>query len=135
MIDEIFLKAAVRIKKEYLELITNLENYEQFTKKTQELIEETLGKVEAIDKDLKDVKKRKGMTNVGVLKDLDMLLAKMDQDAKRLESYIEPMNEGIERLAVEEAELYRRIKEKHPKLSDEQIVESVSRRLKQEGLL
>lgn len=135
MIDENFLKAAVRIKKSYLELTTKLTNYEEYVAKTQELVEDALKKVEAIDKDLHDANKRKNMSNVAVLKELDGLLGKLEEDAKRLESVIDPMNNGIERLAVEETELYRRIKEKHPNLTEDQIVHTVSQRLQKEGLL
>lgn len=135
MIDEVFLKAAVNIKRSYYDLTSNLSLYETYVAKTQELVEETLKKVTEIDDDLHDPKKRKNMKNTSVLNELDVILAKLEQDTKRLEAYIQPMNEGIERLAVEEKELYRQIKDKHPSLTDEQIVESVRERLKKEGLL
>lgn len=135
MIDEIFLKAAVNIKRKYYELTSNLDLYESYVAKTQEIVEEALKKVTEIDDDLHDSKKRKTMRNTAVLNDLDVLLAKLDQDAKRLESYIQPMNENIEKLAIEEKELYRQIKERHTLLTDEQIVNSVRERLSKEGLL
>ena len=135
MIDENFVRAAIGIKKKYFELTSRLEDYENYVKKTQELIDDALEKVSVMDEDLKDVKKRKSMTNEQVLSDLNKLLLKIENDSKRLENYIKPMNDGIERLAVEEAELYRLIKEKHPNLADQQIVKYISERLSKEGLL
>lgn len=135
MIDENFVRAAIGIKKKYFELTSRLEDYENYVKKTQELIDDALEKVSTMDEDLKDVKKRKNMTNEQVLSDLNKLLLKIENDSKRLENYIKPMNDGIERLAVEEAELYRLIKEKHPNLADQQIVKYISERLSKEGLL
>lgn len=42
------------------------------------------------------------------------------------------MNKDIEKLALEEQELYRQIKQKHSNLTDEQIISSVKDRLIQE---
>lgn len=135
MIDEVFLTAAIGIKKKYYQLTSDLTRYEAMVEKTQDLVQNALDKVTAIDSDLHDPQKRKMMSNSSVMKEVDMLLAKLDEDAKRLEEYINPMNEGIEKLAIEEEELYRQITIRHPYLSQDDIVKSVSDRLKKEGLL
>ena len=44
------------------------------------------------------------------------------------------LNKDIEKLALEEQELYRQIKQKHSNLTDEQIISSVKDRLIQENL-
>ena len=46
----------------------------------------------------------------------------------------QPLNKEIEKLALEEQELYKQIKSTHPNLTDDQIVESVRQRLINEGL-
>lgn len=135
MIDDKFLDAAVRIKRKYYELTSNLETYENYLKKTISLMEETLTKVDNIKADMVNPKKRKNMTSVGVLGELEGMMKKLEDDAKRLESYVTPMNDGIEKLAVEEQELYRMITDKHPNLTEHQIVDSVKKRLVKEGLM
>ncbi len=62
------------------------------------------------------------------------LLNKLTKETEDLENYINPINSDIEKLAIEEQELFQRIKEKHSNLTEEQIVESVRQRLIQENI-
>jgi hypothetical protein len=47
---------------------------------------------------------------------------------------VEPLNLEIEKLAIEEQELWRNIKEKHYNISEEDIIDSVKERLLRENL-
>jgi len=132
MIDEIFLKSAVNIRKNYITTIRSVESYQ---KKASEII----GQLENHIKDLEDIKKRYSIERKSTDKEaIDKILEVIrgvELEGEKLEKMLEPMNKEIEKLSKEENELYRNIKEKHPKLSDSQIVESVQNRLKREGLI
>jgi len=62
------------------------------------------------------------------------ILNDLDYQGKSLDELASPMNSEIEKLAMEEQELYRQIKEKHSDLSDEKLIEIVKDRLELEGL-
>lgn len=134
IIDEIYLAAAVRIKRKYKELSEDMTNYESYLRKTLEIVEETNEKLLAIDKELKDPKKRRNLSEVDLLKKTEQLMAKLEEDAGRLETKINPINKDIEKLAVEEQELYRSLKDRYPTMSDVDMVRQVHERLKREGL-
>ena len=62
------------------------------------------------------------------------ILEEVDSEGKRLEDLVDPLNKEIEKLALEEQELYRQIVEHHPELTEDQIVNFVRDRLLKEGL-
>jgi len=68
------------------------------------------------------------------LKKLLKIIDEVEDEGKRLEKLIEPINLEIEKLAKEEMELYRQILDGHPNLTENQIVEKVQDRLIKEGL-
>jgi hypothetical protein len=133
MIDEIFLKAAVNIKKRYFELTGDLAKYESRMMVTKDKLEDAINRIGVIEA---EVKNRKNENNSKeLLNEILKVLENVDMEGKSIENFIDPINKGIELLAVEETELYRRICEKHPELTENQIVECVKERLKKENLL
>lgn len=132
MIDEVFLVAAVNIKKKYYDLTGNLKDYEQRMQVTKSKLDKAIEDIEKIDA---EVKNRKTDGSKDLMAELLSVLENIDNEGRAIENFMDPINKGIEKLAVEEQELYRRICEKHPSLSEAQIVESVKERLKKENLL
>jgi cell division protein ZapA (FtsZ GTPase activity inhibitor) len=132
MIDEVFLVAAVNIKKKYYDLTGNLKDYEQRMQVTKSKLDKAIEDIEKIDA---EVKSRKTDGSKDLMAELLSVLENIDNEGRAIENFMDPINKGIEKLAVEEQELYRRICEKHPSLSEAQIVESVKERLKKENLL
>lgn len=132
MIDEIFLVGAVNIKKKYIELTGSLFDYEKRMMVTKAKLDDAIKEIEKIDD---EVKNRKSDGSKDLLSELIGVLEKVEIEGQAIENYMDPINKGIEVLAVEETELYRRICERHPELSEAQIVECVRERLKKEGLL
>jgi hypothetical protein len=61
-------------------------------------------------------------------------LTEIEAEGRAVESLIDPLNKEIEKLGLEEQELWRNIKNKYTTQTDEQIVEYVRQRLIQEGL-
>ena len=135
MLEERFLDAAVKIKREFLKVSSDISKYEARVRITLDRLNAALAKVEAIKKDIDSKEKRK---TAGAKETLDKMLAIVDEieaEGSSIEKFVDPMNKEIERLAIEEQELYRMIKNRHPELTEKEIVESVSERLKKENLL
>jgi len=135
MIDEKFLVAAVNIKRSYLKLTSNLDFYKRRAEQTLEKLQDAYNKVEGLESEIADLKKKKD-TNVdpNLTTKVLTILSEIEQEGDKIEKFVEPLNKEIEKLAMEESELYRIIVESHPNLSEDQIVESVRLRLKKEGL-
>jgi predicted nucleic acid-binding Zn-ribbon protein len=135
MIDEKFLVAAVNIKRSYLKLTSNLDFYKRRAEQTLEKLQDAYNKVENLESEIADLKKKKD-TNVdpNLTTKVLTILSEIEQEGDKIEKFVEPLNKEIEKLAMEESELYRIIVESHPNLSEDQIVESVRLRLKKENL-
>lgn len=136
MVDEVFLQNAVRIRRTYLKLSNNMDLYQKKAQQVSDKLEETLIKIEEIEKEAKERNSKNGSSNSTeyFLNELMKALQEVDDDGKSLENLVNPLNKEIEKLALEEQELYRKIKEKHFTLTDEQIIESVRDRLIKENL-
>lgn len=129
-----FLKAAVALKRRYFDLTSDLAKYESRLQMTQSKLQEAIDEVDQIDRAIKD-RTNSNIDSKTVADNLVKILSKIEEEGLSIEKYINPINKEIEKLAVEEEELYRRICERHNNLSEAQIVESVRQRLKKENLL
>jgi predicted nucleic acid-binding Zn-ribbon protein len=136
MIDEIYLQNAVRIRRTYLKLSNNMDLYQKKAQKVSDKLDETLARIEEIEKEAKESRNSKTSSNNTeyFLNELMKALQEVDDEGKSLEDLVDPLNKEIEKLALEEQELFRKIKEKHFTLTDEQIIESVRDRLIKENL-
>ena len=135
MIDEKFLVAAVNIKRSYIKLTSNLDFYKKRAEQTLEKLQDAYGKVENLEGEIADLKKKKDQNvDPNLTTKVLNILNEIEQEGNKIEKFVEPLNKEIEKLAMEEQELYRVIVESHPHLLEDQIVESVRLRLKKEGL-
>jgi uncharacterized protein YhaN len=134
MIDEVFLQNAVRIRRTYLKMTNNMEFYQNKAKEIVDRLDDTLVKIDELQKTVEESKKNSGVGSQGLLNELLSILNDIDIEGKSLEDLVNPLNQDIEKLALEEQELYRQIKEKHYDLTDEQIIQSVKDRLIKENL-
>lgn len=134
MIDEFFLQNAVTIRRTYLKLSSNMDLYQRKAQEVSDKLDETIQKIEAIQKEAEESKGTKGKDINYYTTALIKALNEVEEEGKSLENLIDPLNKEIEKLALQEQELYRKIKEKHFNLTDEQIIESVKNRLIKENL-
>jgi hypothetical protein len=136
MVDELFLQNAVRIRRTYLKLSNNMDLYQKKAQQVSDKLDETIIKIEEIERQAKESRTSKDSTNNSeyFMNELLKALQDVDDEGKSLENLVNPLNKEIEKLALEEQELYRKIKEKHFNLTDEQIVEYVKDRLIKENL-
>ena len=131
MIDESFIKAAIKIRREYLKLTNNLSFYKRKAEDVIENLEDIVTKIENIQQETEN---QSITNNDAVVFQLTKLLTDVESEGRAVESLIDPLNKEIEKLGLEEQELWRNIKNKYSNLSDEEIVEYVRKRLLQENL-
>ena len=131
MVNEIFLVAAVNIRRTYIRITSNIDSYKGRVEETVKKLDVTLKKIEQIRTDLN---KKDAVDSKNVLGEMMVFLAEIEEEGKSLERYVDPLNKEIERLALEEQELFRQICQKHPELTEEKIVECVRQRLIKENL-
>ena len=136
MIDEIYLQNAIRIRRTYLKLANNMELYQKKAQAVSDKLESTISKIDDLQSRIQESKKDKDDKKDSnyFLIELVKILNEVEEEGKSLETSVEPLNKEIEKLALEEQELYRQIKEKHFNLTDEQIISSVQDRLIKENL-
>lgn len=132
MIDEFFLKSAVNIRREYLKVSNNMKLYHDKAKSVIETLENSVKELDKIQEKAKNDKKFSSEKSINeILK----VINDVEDEGKRLESLVDPMNKEIEKLSKEENELYKKIKEKYTELSDKEIIDFVQKRLEKEGLI
>ena len=96
MIEEKYLKMAISIRRTYLKLINNLDLYHNRALKVSSNLEETLSKLDKIQDglDSKDIK----TSNKETLDKILDILQEVEDEGKKLETLIEPVNAEIEKL-------------------------------------
>lgn len=136
MIEEIYLQNAIRIRRTYLKLSNNMELYQKKAQAVSDKLESTISKIDDLQSKIEESKKDKDDKKDSnyFLIELVKILNEVEEEGKALETSVDPLNKEIEKLALEEQELYRQIKEKHFNLTDEQIISSVQDRLIKENL-
>lgn len=130
MIDERYLRVAVQIRRTYLKLINNMELYKTVATSINKKLEETIDRISEIENEYIDRK-------IDDKKSMDQALKvinEIEEEGKRLEGLINPINDEIEKLLKEEQELYKQIVNNHRELTEQQIVSIVRDRLIKEGL-
>ena len=136
MIEERYLQKAISIRRTYLKLVNNMDLYKAKVLQVSDRLTGTLKNLEDYQKELDEISKNKksNLSDVGVFDKLLKIIDEVEEEGKRLEKLIDPINFEIEKLSKEEMELYKQITDTHPKLSEDQIVEVVQDRLIKEGL-
>ena len=129
MIDERFLVAAVNIRKKYLGLSDNLDTYKNKAELTLDDLEKAKENLKKIEDGNYDKE------NLSGLQQIVDIITDLEESQNSLERFLEPINKNIEKLLVEEKELYNKICEKHSNYTEQQIVHFVKERLEKENLL
>ncbi len=131
MIDEVFIKSAINIRRQYLKVTNNMEFYHNRAKEIVKTLEDSLDKLQKLQGEAKD---DKTITLDKAVKEVEAIILDVEQEGVRLEKLIDPINKEIEKLSNEEDQLYNQIKEKYPNLSDQDIITTIHNRLEKEGL-
>jgi vacuolar-type H+-ATPase subunit I/STV1 len=127
MIDESFVQAAIKIRRQYLKLMNNMEMYRSKAKKMVNNLDGIVDRLQNIQVELG--KEKSEVTADTAIGEVQKILKEVDYEGKTLEDSINPLNQEIEKLALEEEELWRLIKEKHYGVPEQEIIEYVRKRL------
>jgi hypothetical protein len=129
MIEERFLEAAVNIRKRYLNLSNDLDLYRNKAESILtdlEKAKDDLSKIESGNYDDE---------NLSGIQQIVDIITNLEESQNGLERFLEPINKNIEKLLIEEKDLYDKICKKHSNYTEDQIVHFVKNRLEKENLL
>jgi hypothetical protein len=130
MIDENFVNAAVRIRREYLKVNSNLDLYKRRAREITANIDNLIHKVEDIQENFAD-DRNSVEEAVG---ELAKVVQEFEIEGQKLQKLVDPLNKQVEKLGLEEQELWRAIKIKHGDIPENVIIEYVKQRLIRENL-
>jgi len=128
MIDKIYIDRAVSLRKEYLDLNTNLRKYETLVNNLKDKIEGTIGSLEPIidnitNSSVEDVQK----------KSIESLIS-LEEETQKIQKFIDPINKKMEELQREEQALYNQIKITYPGMDNKEILSYIQDELKKRNL-
>jgi uncharacterized membrane protein len=131
MISEIYLKQALKIRKEYLKIVTDISKYENLAKDFILTLEERASEAQELYKKIDDKK----ITNPEIAKkELHELMIQTESDINKVDKSISNLNSQIEKLRIDEVNLYKEIKKVYFNLTDEEIKSETQSYIKKHNL-
>lgn len=131
MIQEIFLKKAVQIRKDYLKLKSGINFYENSIKDLLKMIENKSQELS----DYKDDLDKSRITDAEEAKNkLLKIIMDIENEYNNSNFQINKIDKDIEKLKQEELELFRQIKQRYPEMSDKDIKQEVQNYLEKMNL-
>ena len=131
MIQEIFLKRAYNIRKEYLGIRNNIDDYEKNVKLLLKTLED-----KSVDlQDLKDKIDTNKIHDPEMAKfELLKIMMELEDEINKNDGYINKLNTNIDKLQEDEVSLFRDIKQRYPEMSDQDIKKEVQDYIKKLNL-
>jgi chromosome segregation ATPase len=118
MIQEIFLKRAYNIRKEYLGIRNNIDDYERNVKLLLRKLEEKSFSLQ----DLKDKIDSNKIHDPEMAKsELLKIMMELEDEINNNDGYINRLNTNIDRLKEDEISLFRDIKQRYPEMTQSEI--------------
>ena len=131
MIQEIFLKRAANIRKEYLRITRDINSYEKN-------VRDLLGALEQKSTDLESLKNKLYSNRINSPEEAKMellnIIMEVEDETNKNEKYIDNLNKNIEKLKEDELLLFRDIKQRYPEMSDPDIKNEIQSYIKKLNL-
>jgi len=131
MIQEIFLKRAANIRKEYLTITRDINSYEKN-------VRDLLGALEQKSTDLESLKNKLDSNRINSPEEAKIellnIIMEVEDETNRNEKYINNLNKNIEKLKEDELLLFRDIKQRSPEMSDSDIKNEIQSYIKKLNL-
>jgi len=131
MIQEIFLKRAANIRKEYLRITRDINSYEKN-------VRDLLGALEQKSTDLESLKNKLDSNRINGAEEAKMellnIIMEVEDETNKNEKYIDNLNKNIEKLKEDELLLFRDIKQRYPEMSDPDIKNEIQSYIKKLNL-
>lgn len=118
MIQELYLKRAASIRKDYIKIMTDIRSYENIATQLSSSLESRMGDLESLLKKINESKN----TNPDSAKDeLHKIMVQIEDDINKVDTSIDSLNKKIDKLKDDEILLYNEIKKSYFNLSDDEI--------------
>ena len=131
MIQEIFLKRAANIRKEYLRITRDINSYEKN-------VRDLLGALEQKATDLDSLKNKLDSNRINNPEEAKMellnIIMEVEDETNRNEKYINNLNKNIEKLKEDELLLFRDVKQRYPEMNDLDIKNEIQSYIKKLNL-
>jgi|APCry1669189883_1035261.scaffolds.fasta_scaffold16042_2 hypothetical protein len=131
MIQELYLKRAVKIRKEYLKIVNDINRYDKVAK---DLAASLTGRTSELEDLLKKLNENKISNPEAAKQELHNILMQTEDDMNKVDLSISALNKEIENLQKDELSLYREIRQTYFNLTDEEIRNQVQDYLKKLNL-
>ena len=120
MIDKQLIESAKIIRREFLTLTRNLNEYQDDVKNLGFFLQSKASELESYsEKNLKRLSSRDDLDKV--VKHILSEVESIEEEEKKLSKKVSSINDKIEKLRKDEIKLYETIKHRYPSLSDDQI--------------
>jgi uncharacterized coiled-coil DUF342 family protein len=125
MIDKQYLESAKNIRYEFLNLSKKLDSYHKELTQLFEYLQNVTKELDELN--TKEVSKIKSATDATVIGNKIMKkMEEIESEEQKLIRLVKPINDRIDKLREEENILYKKIREKYPLLSDDEIKKEIS---------
>lgn len=127
-ISDLYLKRALKIRREYLLIKNDITRYESIT---QDLIKSIDKSKEGFTKLLENLSSKKITNPESARKELDNLILLTEIDMNKVEASVNDLNNKIDKLKEDELNLYKEITRTYTDLTPEQIKSEVQSYLRE----
>ena len=130
MINQLYLKRAENIRRDYLKLVRELNNYDKMAKQLAESLQLRVGQLNDLYKEIDSEK----VSNVEAAKDkLNTIMINLERDVNSIDQKIKNINKKMDQLREDEVKLYKELKQKY-NTSDEELKNEINQHLKKKML-
>jgi chromosome segregation ATPase len=124
MIAKIYIEGAKNIRNEFLRLSKELDSYNN---KAAELVIYLENKAQELkdysNNTVSKIKDKSDITKVG--EDIIKKLSEVQDEEQKLVRLVKPINDEIDKLRVDEENLFKQIKDKYPNMTEQEIVKEI----------
>ena len=124
MIAEIYIESAKNIRNEFLRLSKKLDSYQNESAKLVIFLEDISKQLEDYSKtDISTIKNKSDVAAAGEY--IVKKMTEIEEEEQKIIRLVQPINEKIDKLKVEEATLFKQLKEKYPNMSQDDIIKEI----------
>ena len=124
MIAKIYIEGAKNIRNRFLRLSKELDSYQNESARLVIFLEEVCKDLEDYSKtDISTIKNKTDITAAGEY--IIKRMSDIEAEEQKITRLVQPINDEISKLKVEEATLFKQIKEKYPEMAEEEIIKEI----------
>lgn len=131
MISDLYIKRAIKIRKEYLKLVKEINSYETIA---HDLISSISDRKKDLENLLESLNQNR-ITNADIARQkLDEIVLQTEDDMNKVDATIDSLNKKMDKLREEEMYLYREIKQVYSDIPDDDLRSYIQEALKKQNL-